>query len=265
MRTLAAAVPLVGCTMAGGRRRVPMRCSMDGPDERRALFGRIVPVYDHVLDVFTLGQHRTWKRICVSWSMAKGGDRVLDLCCGTGDLALLASAKVGLDGEVVAVDFSRRQLEAAASRADRHWKPCYKNIKWTEGDALALPFADCYFDAVTVGYGLRNVLDRSIVMAEIFRVLKPGSRASILDFSERSLLIIENWVIDSLLANFAAGYGVAEEYKYLKRSISQYPTGEELEELAIQTGFASAKHYDLAGGLMGNLVAICQGMTTGPY
>ncbi|XP_066335353.1 2-phytyl-1,4-beta-naphthoquinone methyltransferase, chloroplastic-like isoform X2 [Miscanthus floridulus] len=197
--------------------------------------------------------------------MAKGGDRVLDLCCGTGDLALLASAKVGLDGEVVAVDFSRRQLEAAASRADRHWKPCYKNIKWTEGDALALPFADCYFDAVTVGYGLRNVLDRSIVMAEIFRVLKPGSRASILDFSERSLLIIENWVIDSLLANFAAGYGVAEEYKYLKRSISQYPTGEELEELAIQTGFASAKHYDLAGGLMGNLVAICQGMTTGPY
>lgn len=84
-----------------------------------------------VLDVFTLGQHRTWKRMCVSWSMAKGGDRVLDLCCGTGDLALLASAKVGLDGEVVAVDFSRRQLEAAASRADRHWKPCYKNIKYT--------------------------------------------------------------------------------------------------------------------------------------
>lgn len=68
--------------------------------------------------------------MCASWSMAKGGHRVLDLCCGTGDLARLASDKVGLDGEVVALDFSRRQLEAAASRADRHWKPCYKNIKY---------------------------------------------------------------------------------------------------------------------------------------
>ncbi|KAI4978842.1 hypothetical protein ZWY2020_015595 [Hordeum vulgare] len=219
MSTLAA----VGWTLAGGRRSV--RCSIGGADERKELFGRVAPVYDQIMDVFSLGQHRTWKRMCVSWSMAKRGDRVLDLCCGTGDLALLASEKVGLDGQVVAVDFSREQLQAAASRAERQWKPCYSNISWMEGDALALPFADCSFNAVTMGYGLRNVVDKSKAMSEIFRVLKSGSRASILDIDKRLLLLIECWIIDNVLTNLAPLYGLAEEYKYLKGSISQYLTG----------------------------------------
>ncbi|KAL5216162.1 hypothetical protein ABZP36_007563 [Zizania latifolia] len=159
----------------GARRRgfSVVRCS-SAADERQALFSRIAPVYDHLNDVLSLGQHRTWKRICVSWSRAKRGDRVLDLCCGSGDLAFLLSQKVGLDGEVMAVDFSSQQLQTAANRQEQRWKPCYKNIKWIEGDALDLPFTDCYFDAVTVGYGLRNVVDKSKAMQEIFRVLKPG-------------------------------------------------------------------------------------------
>ncbi|KAE8790451.1 2-phytyl-1,4-beta-naphthoquinone methyltransferase, chloroplastic [Hordeum vulgare] len=142
--------------------------------------------------------------MCVSWSMAKRGDRVLDLCCGTGDLALLASEKVGLDGQVVAVDFSREQLQAAASRAERQWKPCYSNIRWMEGDALALPFADCSFNAVTMGYGLRNVVDKSKAMIK-------G---------------IDSRYRQALTASHRAPlYGLAEEYKYLKGSISQYLTG----------------------------------------
>ncbi|WVZ86350.1 hypothetical protein U9M48_033147 [Paspalum notatum var. saurae] len=246
-----------------GHGHAACRCSSSSAGERQVLFSRIAPVYDHLNDVLSLGQHRTWKRICVSWSRAKMGDRVLDLCCGSGDLAFLLSQKVGLDGEVgvaevMAVDFSRQQLKTAADRQDHRWKLCYKNIKWIEGDALDLPFTDCYFDAVTVGYGLRNVVDKSKAMREIFRVLKPGSRASILDFNKSSSFFtasLQDWMIDNFVVPLASGYGLTEEYKYLKSSISQYLTGQELEKLAKEAGFSAAKHYELAGGLMGNLVA----------
>ncbi|XP_062185722.1 2-phytyl-1,4-beta-naphthoquinone methyltransferase, chloroplastic isoform X1 [Phragmites australis] len=262
--TAAAAISLAAAAASSpsGRRlrRGPVfvRCSSSAADERQALFSRIAPVYDQLNDVLSLGQHRTWKRICVSWSRAKRGDRVLDLCCGSGDLAFLLSQKVGLDGEVMAVDFSRQQLQNAADRQEQRWKLCYKNIKWIEGDALDLPFTGCYFDAVTVGYGLRNVVDKSKAMQEIFRVLKPGSRASILDFNKSSSLftaLLQSWMIDNVVVPFASGYGLTEEYKYLKSSIAQYFTGEELEKLAKEAGFSVAKHYELGGGFMGNLVA----------
>lgn len=136
MATLAAAIsagPAAPAPAARRRRRrgfAAVSCgSSSAADERQALFSRIAPVYDHLNDVLSLGQHRTWKRICVSWSRARRGDRVLDLCCGSGDLAFLLSQKVGLDGQVMAVDFSSQQLQTAASRQDQRWKPCYKNIK----------------------------------------------------------------------------------------------------------------------------------------
>uniref|UniRef100_A0A0D3FXR8 2-phytyl-1,4-beta-naphthoquinone methyltransferase, chloroplastic n=1 Tax=Oryza barthii TaxID=65489 RepID=A0A0D3FXR8_9ORYZ len=254
MATLAAAIsagpaapapPLAAAAAAGS----PPCGSSSAADERQALFSRIAPVYDHLNDVLSLGQHRTWKRICVSWSRARRGDRVLDLCCGSGDLAFLLSQKVGLDGQ---------QLQTAASRQDQRWKPCYKNIKWIEGDALDLPFTDCYFDAVTVGYGLRNVVDKPKAMREILRVLKPGSRASILDFNKSSSLFttsLQSWMIDNVVVPLASGYGLTEEYKYLKSSILHYLTEKELEELAKEAGFSAAKHYELGGGLMGDLVA----------
>ncbi|RCV34452.1 hypothetical protein SEVIR_7G169400v4 [Setaria viridis] len=258
--SISAAAAVMSRPAGRRRRRGPavFRCSSSTAGERQALFSRIAPVYDHLNDVLSLGQHRTWKRICVSWSRAKMGDRVLDLCCGSGDLAFLLSQKVGLDGEVMAVDFSRQQLQTAADRQEQRWKLCYKNIKWIEGDALDLPFTDCYFDAVTIGYGLRNVVDKSRAMQEIFRVLKLGSRASILDFNKSSSLFtasLQSWAIDNVVVPLASGYGLTEEYKYLKSSISQYLTGEELEKLAKEAGFSVAKHYELGGGLMGNLVA----------
>ncbi|PNT74735.1 hypothetical protein BRADI_1g21164v3 [Brachypodium distachyon] len=211
MATLAAAIPVAtawaSCRRPGAGRRgrtffAARSSSSSSADDRKALFGRVAPVYDQIMDVFSLGQHRAWKRDCVSW--AKRGDKVLDLCCGSGDLAFLVSEMVGLHGEVMAVDFSGQQLQTAARRAEQRWKPCYGNIRWIEGDALDLPFEDCDFDAVTMGYGLRNVVDKPKAMEEIFRVLKPE---------------------------------------------------EELEKLAQDVGFSSAEHHDLAGGLMGNLVA----------
>ncbi|CAH1433961.1 unnamed protein product [Lactuca virosa] len=236
------------------RRRQQIRSSAD----RQALFSRIAPVYDNLNDVLSLGQHRIWKRMAVNWSGAKEGNNVLDLCCGSGDLAFLLSQKVGLNGQVTGLDFSREQLIVASKRQELRAKACYCNLKWVEGDAVDLPYPDCYFDAITIGYGLRNVVDKYKAMKEVYRVLKPGSKASILDFNKSTdefRTSIQGWMIDNIVVPVAAGYGLTVEYRYLKSSIQEFLTGEELEHLALESGFSSAKHYEISGGLMGNLVA----------
>ncbi|KAL8550517.1 hypothetical protein ACS0TY_009080 [Phlomoides rotata] len=236
--------------------RRPVRCA--AADERQALFNRIAPVYDNLNDMFSLGRHRVWKRMTVSWSGAKEGDTVLDVCCGSGDLAFLLSEKVGVKGKVIALDFSREQLQIAASRQSARTKPCYKNIEWIEGDAVNLPFSISSFDAATIGYGLRNIVDRKKALEEMYRVLKPGSKVSILDFNKSPSQLtssIQDWMIDSIVVPIASGYGLANEYHYLKNSIKEYLTGKELEELALEAGFPDAKFYDIGAGFMGNLVA----------
>ncbi|KAH7570318.1 hypothetical protein ACOSP7_018371 [Xanthoceras sorbifolium] len=232
----------------------PVRCA----NERQALFNRIAPVYDNLNDVFSMGQHRIWKRMAVSWSGAKSGDYVLDLCCGSGDLAFLLSEKVWPAGKVTGLDFSKEQLSVASSRQNLLSKACYENIEWVEGDALDLPFSDCFFDAITMGYGLRNVVDRRKALQEMFRVLKPGSMVSVLDFNKSTQPVtatIQEWMINNVVVPVASGYGLAEEYEYLNSSIKEFLTGNELEKLALEVGFSTAKHYEISGGLMGNLVA----------
>ncbi|XP_023911942.1 2-phytyl-1,4-beta-naphthoquinone methyltransferase, chloroplastic [Quercus suber] len=173
---MALCIPLPSCRF----RHRPVRSSL----ERQELFGRIAPVYDNLNDLLSLGQHRIWKRMTVSWTGAKMGDCALDLCCGSGDLAFLLSEKVGSNGKVIGLDFSKEQLSIASCRQGLAPNACYNNIEWVEGDALELPFSDGYFDAITMGYGLRNVVDKERAMQEMFRVLKPGSRISVLDFNK---------------------------------------------------------------------------------
>lgn len=236
-------------------RKLIIRCYSD----RQALFNRIAPVYDNLNDLFSLGQHRTWKRMAVSWSGAKEGDDVLDICCGSGDLTFLLSERIGPHGKAVGLDFSNEQLLIASTRQKLRSKTCYKNIKWMEGNALDLPFPDSSFDAVTIGYGLRNVVDRHRAMAEIYRVLKPGSTVSALDFNKSInplTTTIQELTIDNVVIPVASGYGLENEYKYLKSSIRDFLTGNELEELALVVGFSSAKHFEIGFGFMGNLVAI---------
>ncbi|KAI5679227.1 hypothetical protein M9H77_10177 [Catharanthus roseus] len=231
-----------------------VRCS----EERQALFNRIAPVYDNLNDLLSLGQHRIWKRMAVSWSGAKLGDHVLDVCCGSGDLAFLLSDKVGNNGKVVGLDFSKEQLTIASSRQNSKSKACYRNIKWVEGSAVDLPFPESYFDAVTIGYGLRNVIDKRRALEEVYRVLKPGSRVSVLDFNKSVnpfVTSIQELMIDYVVVPVANSYGLANEYIYLKDSIKEFLTGEELEKLALEVGFTAAKHYKIGGGLMGNLVS----------
>ncbi|RDX57753.1 2-phytyl-1,4-beta-naphthoquinone methyltransferase, chloroplastic, partial [Mucuna pruriens] len=226
--------------------------------ERQALFSRIAPVYDNLNDLLSLGQHRIWKRMAVSWTGAKMGDRVLDVCCGSGDLSFLLSHKVGSHGKVIGLDFSKDQLSVASSRQQLLSKKCFMNIEWVEGDALDLPFSDGWFDAITMGYGLRNVVDKHKAMQEIFRVVKAGSTVSILDFNKSNELLtssVTEWMIDNIVVPVASGYGLSEEYRYLKSSIREFLTGKELEKLALEVGFSAAQHYEIGGGLMGCLVA----------
>ncbi|CAI0431067.1 unnamed protein product [Linum tenue] len=243
-----ASLPTASCF-----RRVSVRCSGD----RQVLFNRIAPVYDNLNDLLSLGQHRVWKRMAISWTGAKEKDTVLDICCGSGDLTFLLSEKVGPTGKVIGVDFSKEQLNVASSRQNSRWRACYESIEFVEGDATDLPFSNCQFDAITMGYGLRNVVDKKKAMQEMFRVLKPGGKASILDFNKSTKPFVasfQEWMIDNVVVPVATGYGLAEEYEYLKNSIREFLTGKELEELAVQAGFSMASHYEISGGLMGNLV-----------
>ncbi|CAK9166046.1 unnamed protein product [Ilex paraguariensis] len=225
------------------------RCAGD----RQALFNRIAPVYDN-MDVYI---RNVYKYVFVL-HRPKEGDSVLDVCCGSGDLAFLLSEGVGTNGKVVGLDFSKEQLMVASSRQHLRLMSCYKNIEWVEGAALDIAFSDCYFDAITIGYGLRNVVDIHKAMAEMNRVLKPASKASVLDFNKNMNPFgtsFEEWMIHNIVVPVASGCGLTTEYKYLKSSIQEFLTGKELEKLALQTGFSTATHFEIGGGLMGNLMA----------
>lgn len=223
-------------------------------DQIRALFDRIAPVYDDLNQWLSLGQHRVWKQMAVKWSQAQPGHQALDVCCGSGDLAMLLAQRVGPQGTVVGVDFSPAQLQVAHERSDRR---CLKNLTWVEGDALNLPFEAEQFDCLTMGYGLRNVTDIPRCLKELYRVLKPGARAAILDFNRTVNPIMrsfQQWYLDTIVVPAAHQFGLTEEYAYIAPSLERFPTGPEQVELAYQAGFATATHYPIAGGTMGVLV-----------
>ncbi|HIK13985.1 MAG TPA: bifunctional demethylmenaquinone methyltransferase/2-methoxy-6-polyprenyl-1,4-benzoquinol methylase UbiE [Leptolyngbyaceae cyanobacterium M33_DOE_097] len=219
-------------------------------NEIRDLFNRIAPVYDQLNRSLSLGQHKIWKLMTVKWSGAKPGDRCLDVCCGSGDIALLLAERVGQMGAVTGVDFAVEQLAIAGQR-----NPA---ITWVEGDALALPFADASFDAVTMGYGLRNVTDIPQALKELYRVLKPGATAAVLDFNHTQNPLVkafQNWYLEAIVVSTATRFGMTDEYAYIAPSLERFPTGETQVNLAKQVGFSTVTHYPIAGGTMGVLVA----------
>ncbi len=199
----------------------------------------------------------------VQWSSAAAGGTALDVCCGSGDIALRLAEVVGAAGSVVGLDFAAAQLEVAARReAELLAVPGAPQrraaVRWVQGDACALPFEDDTFDAATCGYGLRNVVDIPGALAELRRVLRPGATAALLDFnnSESQLAAAaQRALLENVVVPVARAAGVAAEYEYLVPSIQRFPTGRQQVALARAAGFASAVHYELAGGLMGVLVA----------
>ncbi len=224
-------------------------------DQIRTIFDRIAPVYDQLNTTLSLGQHRIWKLMTVKWSGAKPGDRCLDVCCGSGDLTQLLADRVGVNGHVYGVDFAPAQLEVARQRTQTHYP--HLPITWVEGDALNLPFPDHHFDAITMGYGLRNVTDISRSLAELHRVLQPGATAAILDFhrpANSAVRAFQQWYLGAIVVPTARQFGLTDEYAYIAPSLDRFPRGPEQVKLAREVGFSTVTHYPIAGGTMGVLV-----------
>lgn len=225
------------------------------PSEIRDIFNRIAPVYDQLNHWLSLGQHSIWKEMAVKWSAAQPGDTCLDLCCGTGDLTLRLAHRAGGAGMVYGVDFSPELLAKAQQRARQQYKP--RPITWIEADVLHLPFEDNQFDAATMGYGLRNVVDIPASLMELYRVLKPGAKAAILDFhrpSNPNIRAIQQWYLDNIVVPIAEPMGLKREYAYISPSLERFPTGKQQVELAGAVGFRFVTHYPIANDMMGVLV-----------
>lgn len=209
-------------------------------DEVRGMFDRIAPVYDLMNRVMTAGLDRRWRRLTAE-AVVGPGDRVLDACCGTGDLAL-ACARAG--GRVTGLDFSERMLERARRKGPE--------LEWVQGDLLALPFEDGAFDAVTVGFGVRNVEDVALAFRELRRVLEPGGRLAVLEITRpRGFLrhFYGLWFdrVVPLLGRVLPG-GAA--YTYLPASVRRFPGPEDLARLMREAGFADVRFRLFAGGIV---------------
>jgi demethylphylloquinol methyltransferase len=222
----------------------------------QAIFNRIAPVYDRLNNDLSLGIHWVWKQMTVSWSGAKSGDTCLDLCCGSGDITQLMAKQVGTTGTVIGADFAPAQLEHAAARIVDVYPPL-DWINWVEADALNLPFTANYFDAATMGYGLRNVTDIPRCLAELYRVLKPDAKVAILDFHRPNSNLVrrfQQWYLAAIVVPKAAQLGMTDEYAYLNPSLDRFPTGMEQVKLGLAAGFSHVTHYPIASGMMGVLV-----------
>jgi demethylmenaquinone methyltransferase / 2-methoxy-6-polyprenyl-1,4-benzoquinol methylase len=209
-------------------------------DGVRTMFDRIAPVYDAMNRVMTAGLDGRWRRVTVDETV-RPGDRVLDACCGTGDLGIAARERAA---SVVGLDFSEAMLERA-----RRKQPA---IEWVRGDVLALPFEDASFDAVTVGFGVRNVEDLDAGLRELRRVLRPGGRIGILEITTpRGALapFYRVWFdrVVPLLGRVLPG-GAA--YTYLPASVRRFPGPDELASRLEQCGFGAVRYRTFAGSIV---------------
>ena len=209
-------------------------------NEVRAMFDRIAPVYDLMNRVMTAGLDLRWRRIAAE-TVVRSGDRVLDACCGTGDLAV-ACAKRG--GVVTGLDFSPAMLERARRKLPA--------ATWVEGDLLVLPFEAASFETATVGFGVRNVADLEKGLTELRRVLVPGGRVAVLEITQpRGLLapFYRLWFdrIVPLLGKLLKG-GAA--YTYLPASVRRFPGPDQLSGLMRTAGFDEISYRTFAGGIV---------------
>ncbi len=223
------------------------------PGEQRAakvndLFARIARRYDFLNDLQSFGMHRGWKRRVVTLAKVSAGSRALDLCCGTGDISF-ALAQRG--AETTGLDFSAQMLEVAA---ERQLKSKISNLKFMQGDAQQLPFADNSFDAVTVGYGLRNLTSWQRGVDEMFRVAKPGARLIVLDFGKpanalwRTLYFTHLKMSVPLIGLLFCGN--ASAYAYILESLKHYPAQLAVADKMRELKLTNVRVINLLGGAM---------------
>ena len=210
------------------------------PDEVRVMFDRITPVYDAMNRVMTVGLDQRWRRLTAR-AVVRPGERVLDACCGTGDLAV-AAEQAG--GRVTGLDFSRGMLERAKRKSS--------TVEWVESNLTALPFEDESFDAATVGFGIRNVPDLESGLRELARVLRPGGRLACLEITRpRGLLrpFFGIWFdrVVPLVGRLLPG-GAA--YTYLPASVRRFPGPADLGAAFGRAGLRDVSWQLLAGGIV---------------
>ncbi|MFO1283666.1 MAG: bifunctional demethylmenaquinone methyltransferase/2-methoxy-6-polyprenyl-1,4-benzoquinol methylase UbiE [Burkholderiales bacterium] len=223
------------------------------PEEKarrvRGVFDSVAGKYDLMNDLMSGGLHRLWKRYAVAVSGVRPGARVLDLAGGTGDLARLFARAVGREGRVVLTDINGAMLAAGRDKLIDAGVP----LEVVQCDAEALPFPDRAFDAVTIGFGLRNVTRKERALAEMRRVTAPGGVTLVLEFSQVAapLRPAYDWYSFNVLP--AIGRLIARDeasYRYLAESIRMHPDQETLKSMMEQAGFDRVEYHNLTGGVV---------------
>jgi demethylmenaquinone methyltransferase / 2-methoxy-6-polyprenyl-1,4-benzoquinol methylase len=213
------------------------------------VFDRVAERYDLMNDLMSLGLHRYWKAFAIACARPRRGERLLDVAAGSGDLAAALAARVAPEGEVWATDVNRRMLERGRDRLLNSGvlTPA------VQCDAERLPFPAGYFDCVTVGFGLRNMTHKERALAEMARVLKPGGRLVVLEFSHvwaplKPLYDLYSFRVLPWLGERVVGTG--EPYRYLAESIRMHPDQAALKSMLEASGFGAVEVYNLAAGVV---------------
>ncbi len=214
------------------------------------MFDRIAGVYDPINSAMTVGLHHTWRERAADRAGLEPGDSALDLCCGTGDFTLALRERVGSSGRVVGADFSDRMLELAEEKAAGRG---LSDVTFEWADALELPYADASFDAVTVGFGVRNLADLDLGLREMARVLRPGGRLVILEITQPQRPPLSTFFklwFDRIVPVLGRAAGDADAYSYLPESVRGFPPPDRLAAMMDTAGYESIRYTILAGGII---------------
>jgi demethylmenaquinone methyltransferase / 2-methoxy-6-polyprenyl-1,4-benzoquinol methylase len=227
----------------------PRRDSEEFATEVRGMFDRIAGVYDLMNSAMTAGLHHQWRERAVDRAQVGPGSDALDVCCGTGDLALELRRRIGPDGRVVGSDFSEPMLELARRKSGDEGLP----VEFGWADALDLPYGDGSFDAVTIGFGARNLADLDKGLGEMSRLLRPGGRVVILEITRPQREPLSSFYslwFDRVVPVIGTLAGDSDAYNYLPKSVRTFPAPERLAAMMEAAGFTEIRWLLLAGGII---------------
>jgi demethylmenaquinone methyltransferase / 2-methoxy-6-polyprenyl-1,4-benzoquinol methylase len=235
---------------AGASQSPPSRESDEFAAQVRGMFERIAGVYDLMNTAMSAGLHHRWRARAADRAELSAGDAALDVCCGTGDLAIELRRRCGPRGRVVACDFSERMLELARRKADDLGMA---DVSFEWADALELPYDDACFDAVTVGFGVRNLADIETGVGEMARVLRPGGRLVILEITQPRrppLSWFHGVWFERVVPRLGVLAGDSAAYSYLPESVRRFPPPERLARIMDRAGLERIRWTLLAGGII---------------
>jgi len=216
------------------------------------VFHSVAGKYDIMNDLLSMGVHRIWKRFTIQVSGVRAGDQVLDVAGGTGDLTRYFSRLVGPTGKVILSDINSSMLDMGRDRlTDQGYTG---NVEYVQANAECLPFADNTFDCITIAFGLRNVTDKNAALRSLTRILKPGGRLLVLEFSKPGNPLLSK-IYDTYSFNILPKLGKlvandSESYQYLAESIRMHPDQETLKDMMEDAGLSQCKYHNMTGGIV---------------